>query len=72
MNGLVPATILDETSKTFTVRLSVTMHSRQNGPIMPPNSSSDFSTARSPMSNSFGSRDSLTTTGTFPVTTKVG
>src|SRR5438552_3123573 len=72
MNRFVPATIRVEISNTLNSSLSVTIVSRQNGPIMPPNSSIDRSTTCSPISNAFGKRDSRRTTGMLPVTTKVG
>src|SRR3990172_9202087 len=71
-NKFVPATMRADISKTFNSSVSVTTVSRQNGPIMPPNSSSDLSTNRSPISKIFGSNDSLIIRGRFPVTTKVG
>ena len=65
-NGLDPATILALISNTLNSNLSVTIVSKQNGPIMPRLSFSkinDSATVPSAISNAFGSRDSLITTG---------
>src|SRR5659263_773023 len=72
MNRFVPATMRADISKTFNSSESVTTVSRQNGPIIPPNNSIDFSTTFSPISKILGRRDSRIIRGKFPVTTKVG
>src|SRR5659263_54292 len=72
MKRFVPATMRADISKTFNSSVSVTTVSRQNGPIMPPNNSSDLSTTFSPISKILGRSDSRIIRGRFPVTTKVG
>ena len=75
MNGFDPATILALISKTLNSSWSVTIVSRQNGPIIPfaPSSSSnDAETVPSAISKARGSNDSRITTGWLPVTTNEG
>src|SRR5207249_9323735 len=61
-NRFVPATMRVLISKTLNFRLSWTIVSRQNGPIIPPNRSRERSTTRSAISRAGGRRDSRRTT----------
>ena len=65
-NGFEPATILALISKTLNFNSSVTIVSKQNGPIIPllPSSNrKEDDTTPSAISNALGSNDSLITTG---------